>query len=145
MPTLSLKSWIIVFFVLLLFLVQVAGFLLIDRANSHNVQSKIEQELQAGEQAFVSLLDEHRVRLKRAGTVLAGDFGFRQALATNERATILSALRNHASRVGANAAMAISLDDCDGPIAALTCGMTLSAISSIERLASAGSTQSMPA
>lgn len=111
MPVLSLKAKIVALFVALLVLVQAGAFVMINRTNSRNVEAKVTQELRAGEAAFRELLSRNGEKLKRSGTILASDFGFRQALASGDHATLLSALANHARRMGAGAAMAISLDD----------------------------------
>ncbi|HEU4617302.1 MAG TPA: EAL domain-containing protein [Gammaproteobacteria bacterium] len=48
--------------------------------------------------------------LRRTARVLVSDFGFKQAVATHEPATIESALQNHAARVGASVALLLDLD-----------------------------------
>jgi diguanylate cyclase len=105
-----LRTRIIVFFVALIGLVQIAAFLLVDSANSTNARQKIESELQLGERIFARLLEQNRERLAQTARVMAADYGLREAIATNDSATAISALRNHAGRIDANMTMLVSLD-----------------------------------
>ena len=62
--------------------------------------------------------------------VLVSDYGFKQAVATGDHATIRSALVNHSRRVGATVAMLLDLDgavvvsSADGPDEAQSAGFT---------------------
>jgi diguanylate cyclase (GGDEF)-like protein len=105
-----LRTRIIVFFVALIGLVQIAAFLLVDSANSTNARQKIESELQLGERIFARLLEQNRERLAQTARVMAADYGLREAIATNDSATAISALRNHAGRINADMTMLVSLD-----------------------------------
>jgi len=46
-------------------------------------------------------VEQNNTQLEQQASVLAADFGLREALASNDRGTILSVLANHATRVGA--------------------------------------------
>lgn len=105
-----LRTRIIVFFVALIGLVQIAAFLLVDSANSTNARQKIESELELGERIFARLLEQNRDRLSQTARVMAADYGLREAIATNDSATAISALRNHAGRINASMTMLVSLD-----------------------------------
>ncbi len=105
-----LRTRITVFFVALLALVQLAAFVAVNAANSTNARQKIDVELGVGERIFGRLLDQNRQRLLQAAKVLAADFAFREAIATNDLGTVLSALQNHGDRIDANAMMLVSLD-----------------------------------
>ncbi|MBB6093774.1 diguanylate cyclase (GGDEF)-like protein [Povalibacter uvarum] len=105
-----LRTRIIVFFVALIGLVQIAAFLLVDSANSTNARQKIESELEVGERIFARLLEQNRDRLSQTARVMAADYGLREAIATNDSGTAVSALRNHAGRINASMAMLVSLD-----------------------------------
>jgi hypothetical protein len=106
----SLTGRIVFFFVILLALVQLAAFVLVHAANSRNARANIEQELVAGERIFKRILEQNQRQLEQTATVLAADFGFREAIATNDRDTVLSALRNHSARIDASVMMLVSLD-----------------------------------
>ena len=97
-----LQTRIIVFFVALLALVQVAAFWFVNAANSRNAQAKVAEELNVGQRVFARLLDQNSEKLKLSARVLAGDFAFREAIATHDTGTIASVLANHGARIGAD-------------------------------------------
>ena len=105
-----LQTRIIVFFVALLALVQVAAFWFVNAANSNNAHAKIEEELNVGQRVFARLLDQNADKLKLSARVLAADFAFREAIATHDTGTIASVLANHGARIGADAMVFVDLD-----------------------------------
>jgi diguanylate cyclase (GGDEF)-like protein len=105
-----LQTRIIIFFVVLLALVQVAAFWFVNAANSNNAHAKIEEELNVGQRVFARLLDQNAEKLKLAARVLAGDFAFREAIATHDTGTIGSVLANHGARIGADAMVFVDLE-----------------------------------
>lgn len=105
-----LQTRIIVFFVALLALVQVAAFVFVNAANSNNARTKVEEELNVGQRVFARLLDQNADKLKLSARVLAADFAFRSAIATHDNGTIASALANHGARIGADAMLFVDLD-----------------------------------
>jgi diguanylate cyclase (GGDEF)-like protein len=104
-----LQTRIIVFFVALLALVQVAAFWFVNAANSRNAETKIAEELNVGQRVFARLLDQNAEKLKMSARVLAADFAFREAIATHDTGTIASALANHGTRIGADAMVFVDL------------------------------------
>jgi diguanylate cyclase (GGDEF)-like protein len=104
-----LQTRIIVLFVALLGLVQVAAFWFVNAANSRNAQSKVAEELNVGQRVFARLLDQNAEKLKLSARVLAADFAFREAIATHDMGTITSALANHGARIGAQAMVFVDL------------------------------------
>jgi diguanylate cyclase len=105
-----LQTRIIVLFVALLALVQVAAFVFVNAANSKNARTKVEEELNVGQRVFARLLEQNAEKLKMAARVLAADFAFREAIATHDDGTIASALSNHGARIGAEAMLFVDLD-----------------------------------
>jgi len=105
-----LRTRIIVFCVAVLGVVQIAAFVLVNASNNTNAQQKIEAELRTGERVFARLLEQSREQLVQAARVLAADFAFREAVATSDVATVLSALGNHGARIDADMTMLLSLD-----------------------------------
>ena len=79
-----LQTRIIVFFVALLALVQVAAFWIVNAANSNNARAKIEEELNVGQRVFARQLQQNAEKLKLSARVLAADFAFREAIATHD-------------------------------------------------------------
>jgi adenylate cyclase len=106
----SLQDRIVVFFVVLLMSVQLASFYLIRYAIGQTAQNTLRQELNVGARVFRRLLDQNSQQLVEATSVLTYDFGFREAIASRDRATILSALTNHAARIKASGMAVIGLD-----------------------------------
>lgn len=60
------------------------------------------EQLVLGEKIFLSLLDQNSESLSQGARILAIDYGFRQAIASNDDETMLSALNNQQKRLGAN-------------------------------------------
>ena len=107
----SLGARIVLFFVALLVLVQGLGAFLVIQANSQIARQTIDQELEQGERVFKQLLAQNQARLEQGAGILSADFAFRQAIASNDTGTILSVLRNHGARVGANVMTLASLEN----------------------------------
>jgi len=105
-----LQDRIVVFFVALLMVVQLASFYFIRYAIEETAQGTLREELRVGARVFRRLLEQNSQQLVEATSVLTYDFGFREAIATRDRDTILSALRNHAARIKASGMAVIGLD-----------------------------------
>lgn len=90
---------------LILFSSLAAGTLLVSLlavtiATDNQSERTIERELQVSERVFDELLDVRGQQLFQAAQVLTDDFGFREAVASGDEATIISALINHGERIG---------------------------------------------
>src|SRR3954470_3643847 len=105
-----LQTRIIIFFVALLALVQVAAFWVVNAANSSNARAKVEEELSVGQRVFERQLQQNSEKLKLSARVLASDFAFREAIATHDTRTIASVLSNHGARIGADAMLFVDLE-----------------------------------
>jgi diguanylate cyclase len=105
----SLRTRMIVFLVVLLGAVQAAEFGLTNDASYHAARSKIEEELSVGEKVFVRVLRQNAEREAQAAGALASDFAFREAVATGDANTVVSALQNHIARIKAQGALYIDL------------------------------------
>jgi diguanylate cyclase (GGDEF)-like protein len=103
-----------------------------------NVEARAAEQLRSG-----AALAEHLVRF-RAGqlangvAVLAGDFGFREAVASGHVPTILSAARNNAQRIGADMVLLL---DTGGRVLASTAPAALPAEGSLASLLADVSTE----
>ena len=106
----SLRTRIVVFFAALVVLVQGLAFFIVSTTNYQIARETIAQELGVGERIFLRLLNQQRDQLEQSAALLAAEFGFRQAVATRDAPTILSALANHGARASANVMLLISLD-----------------------------------
>ncbi|MCK7458248.1 bifunctional diguanylate cyclase/phosphodiesterase [Idiomarina aminovorans] len=84
----------------------VAGALLVALAavwvaTENQLARAIERELGVSERVFRELLDSRSVQLLQAAEVLTDDFGFKRAVSSKDRETIISALVNHGERIEA--------------------------------------------
>jgi diguanylate cyclase (GGDEF)-like protein len=101
---------LILFFGMLFFVVGAITFFLVYSAIQRNIFEQARTQLSATNDIFNRRLAETADSLARGSALLALDFGFRQAVASDDRATILSALNNHQGRINADRVMLISMD-----------------------------------
>ena len=106
----SLESRIVALFLLLILVVQLASFIAIRTGIDKNARAAIRDELIIGEHVFQRLLDQDAQKLTQSARLLASDYGFRQAISSDDRETIASALSNHAERIGASLTLLIGTD-----------------------------------
>jgi len=66
-----------------------------------DVRQKANDELAVGQRVFERLLSERAAQLSMAVHILASDYGFKEAIATSDVATIESVLANHGGRIKA--------------------------------------------
>ncbi|EWS59500.1 MAG: EAL domain-containing protein [Methylibium sp.] len=100
-----LQFRIVALFLGLLLVVQLASLLLIGNSISVNARSAVNAELRTAERVFERLLAQNAGRLTDAARLLASDFGFRAAVASNDGETLASALANQGDRIGASLAV----------------------------------------
>jgi len=106
----SFEGRIVGLFLLMMLVVQLAGFITIRSGIDHNARAAILAELEISERVFKRLLHQNTQRLREGAQLLAADFGFRQAVTSNDRETIVSALANHGARIGAATVVLIDRD-----------------------------------
>jgi diguanylate cyclase (GGDEF)-like protein len=106
----SLQHRIVFVFVGLLVLVMALLLTLVTRTNTRIVAAEVENDLATGSLLFSRLVEQNQRQLETAATVLAADFAFREAIATQDRPTIRSVIRNHGLRIGAQVMMVIDPD-----------------------------------
>ncbi|MBL8519033.1 MAG: HAMP domain-containing protein [Betaproteobacteria bacterium] len=105
----ALERRIVGFFTALLIAVQIGAFLFIRYAIEQTARNNLRVELDVGERVFKRLLEQNTEQLVEATSVLTYDYGFREAVTTKDRDTILSALSNHSSRIKATGMTLIDL------------------------------------
>ncbi len=93
---------------LLLLIVQIAGFAVVRNTIQHNARSQLAHTLDADEKVWQRLLEQHAERLRQGVILLSADDSFRAAVGAGDQATIQSALQSHSQRMGA--AVAVLLD-----------------------------------
>jgi diguanylate cyclase (GGDEF)-like protein len=106
----SLESRIVILFLVLMLVVQLTGFFAIRIGIEENARASIREELTINERVFRRLLDQYAQKLTQGARLLASDYGFKQAISSDDRETIVSALANHGERIEASHAMLIGLD-----------------------------------
>ena len=107
----SLRTRIAVAFALLLLAVQAAGFVFINAVLSQSMHREIAQKLIVGQRIFGHLHEENSRQLAQAASILSSDFAFREAAATGDRSTVISALANQGGRVNADITMLAGMDN----------------------------------
>ena len=105
-----LRTRIALIFTALVLVVQVLGYTSVSRFITSAARTNTDDQLQVAERVFGQIVQAHRERLAQAAAVVAADFGFREAVATRNDATIVSALRNHGGRIQADLVMLVGLD-----------------------------------
>lgn len=103
-----LQTKIILLLILVVLAAQLATFAVVHVATGRSVSQQLSEELRVGERVWQRFYDNRSHQLLETALVLADDFGLKAAVASGDRATMESALRNHASRIGADAALLLS-------------------------------------
>lgn len=104
-----LSTRISLFFALLAVVIAAAGFTVINAFIVKNAERQLSHELVVSERVFRRIVSTKQEQLAQAAAVLAADFAFREAVATNDRDTLRSALANHGARISAGLMMMIDL------------------------------------
>lgn len=103
-----IRSRIAFTFLTVVAIIQLAGLIPLKYALVKHAGTLAEEQMDVGERVFVSLLQHNTQSLKQATQVLAADFAFREAVATNDAETIESALESYQGRIHAQIAFYIS-------------------------------------
>lgn len=80
--------------------VLLVSFIAISWAIASQSERTLERELEVSERVFAELMEVRTQQLQQAAEVLTTDFGFREAVASSDQDTIISALVNHGERIG---------------------------------------------
>jgi diguanylate cyclase (GGDEF)-like protein len=96
--------------ILLLLIVVGAVFVAVRAATQDAVSKQAQAQLDVGTRVFEGLLEMRGKRLRDAVQLLSTDFGFRDAVASADSATIRSVLLNHGARINANDMFLLGMD-----------------------------------
>jgi diguanylate cyclase (GGDEF)-like protein len=110
MPFASLRSRILALFLLVVIGVQAGGFVLVNTVGGASARNTIREELAAGARVFDRLIEEDTHRLVQGARVIAADHGFREAIASRDRAAIRSSLATHGKRLDVDAMLLFDLE-----------------------------------
>jgi len=106
----SFQLRLTLFFAALFIAVQGIAYFAVRSAIVENIVERSRQQLARAYGSFNLEVDETSEILKSSAMILASDFGFRQAIATNDFMTVRSAVINLGSRMNADRIMLIGLD-----------------------------------
>jgi len=106
----SIGGRIVVLSLGLLLAVQVASFMALRASLSEHAHRVLPEKLRAGERLLQSLLERRAQTLIHGARLLAADYGFREAVGSNDAATIVSVLANHGARIGATEVALLGTD-----------------------------------
>ncbi|UVI40273.1 putative bifunctional diguanylate cyclase/phosphodiesterase [Qipengyuania spongiae] len=106
----SLRLRIGVLYALLFAAVLAAVMTIVDAGIERFGEDAASRDLAANARVFDEILGLRARQMSGSAAVLASDFGFREAFATQDRPTIASALRSLKHRSGAGGAFAVGLD-----------------------------------
>ncbi|PHV10208.1 bifunctional diguanylate cyclase/phosphodiesterase [Chitinimonas sp. BJB300] len=87
------------------------AFVMVSVVNMSIFRGTAALSLESDEKVFRRLLEYNTSNLIQGASVLAGDYGLREAIGTGDMGTLLSALNNHSRRIGATMAMVSGLDN----------------------------------
>ena len=107
---LSFGARLVIARVAILLLMQAATLLIIDVAVDRAVNRQLAARLDVGDRVWHQLQVDRGNELTQAVSALASDFAFREAVATGDANTVLSALLNHGRRIGADASLLLAGD-----------------------------------
>lgn len=93
----------------LLFLSSVSILLAVWIATTNHARTQVAKDLQIAESVLKQVLASRELQLYSSADVLTSDFGFKQAVATQDKATIQSVLDNHGQRISADVMTLVSL------------------------------------
>lgn len=106
-----IRSRIAFTFLTVVVAIQLAGLIPLKYALTKHANSLAEDQINVGERVFVNLLQHNTQSLKQATQVLAADYAFREAVASNDAETVKSALESYQGRIHAQVAYYISNGD----------------------------------
>jgi diguanylate cyclase (GGDEF)-like protein len=106
----TLESRIVSLFLALILVGQCISFFVIRHGIIINEEKSIHDQLELGVPLFKRLLEQKAQTLTGNARALSKDYGFRQAIASNDRETIESVLVNTQDRIEASLALFIGLD-----------------------------------
>ena len=105
-----LRTRIALTFIVLLMTVLATGLIIVSAANRANAEREVTRQLDVGALVFSRVLEANRGLLSQAAAAVASDYGFREAVATRDTDTLVSALENSAGRVHAAMAVLVATD-----------------------------------
>jgi diguanylate cyclase (GGDEF)-like protein len=113
----SFRKRLLVLIIGLVVVTQTVTLAAVLASTRHTVEGRAAEQLQSGGSFAQQLIRFRASQLASGASVLAGDFGFREAVASGDVPTIISAATNNARRIGADRVL---LTDIHGKVLAST-------------------------
>lgn len=113
----SFRKRLLVLIIGLVVVTQTVTLAAVLASTSRNVQARAAEQLRSGGSFAEQLIRFRAAQLATGVAVLAADFGFREAVASADAPTIISAATNHARRIGADLVLLL---DPNGKVVAST-------------------------
>jgi diguanylate cyclase (GGDEF)-like protein len=104
----SIGARVIAMFLGLLLIVQIASYTALQASLTRHAHNVVPEKLMVGGRVLQSLLDRQSQTLIEGARLLASDYGFREAVSSNDSDTIASVLANHGARIGATQAALVT-------------------------------------
>ncbi len=99
-----LSSRLVAWSLLLLLTLQALAFLALREGIERNARAGLAEQLAVGERVWNRLLEQRAAKLVQGASLLAADYGFRDAVSSDDVETIASALENQGARIEASVA-----------------------------------------
>lgn len=109
LPT-TLQGRIFALFLTLTASIQLGGILVSSTLGRAIVETALHEDIDIAKQVFQRLFTQNATFLNQGARILAADYGFREAIASDDQATIVSALDNHGARINADLMLFVSRD-----------------------------------
>ena len=107
-----LQDQILALFLGLLVFILFITMVFVQRANLANARHQVSLDIQANANVLLQAVESHTKQLFESSHLLSSDFAFKRAFATQDRATILSAMQNHLNRLdSADVMLLLDIDD----------------------------------
>jgi diguanylate cyclase (GGDEF)-like protein len=107
----TFQSKLVLFFAALFALVQAFSYFTVETTVRDSLLDEARNQLAKAFAVFENNVEDTTAAVAEGSTILATDFGFRQAVATNDRPTIMSALNNLGARIRADRIILVGLDN----------------------------------
>jgi diguanylate cyclase (GGDEF)-like protein len=105
----SFRKRLLVLIIGLVIVTQTVTLAAVLASTAHNVEARAAEQLRSGGSFVQQLIRFRAGQLANGVAVLAADFGFREAVASGDVPTILSAARNNAQRIGADIVLLLDI------------------------------------